>query len=204
MKCHSCHHENPVHAKFCEKCGKDLNYIKQVAKENAHSVDKLTKDSTKNTSHLISILFVLSLIILFPTKVVSSQVDVPYTETEKYDVQVPYEDIESYTVQTPYETTETYIESIPVQQQEPYTTIDCLALGLFCKEVTKYRNVTVYKDVTKARAVTKYRDETQYRKVQKVRTETREREVAKMRTETRQKEVNWLFGFDAIIKFRKL
>jgi len=204
MKCHNCHHENRFQSKFCEKCGKDLNDIKQVAKAKAHSVDKLTKDSTKNISQLISILFVLSLIILLPTKVVSSDVEVPYIETEKYDVQVPYEDIESSVVQVPYETTETYIESIPVQQQEPYTTIDCLALGLFCKEVTKYRNVTVYKDVTKTRAVTKYRDETQYRKVQKIRTETREREVSKTRIETRQKEVNWLFGFDAIIKFRKL
>lgn len=61
-----------------------------------------------------------------------------------------------------------------------------------------------YKDVIKEKNVTKYRDETRYRKVTKTRTETREREVRKTRIETRQKEVNWLFGFDAVIKFRNL
>ena len=63
---------------------------------------------------------------------------------------------------------------------------------------------TEYKDVIKERTVTKYRDETKYRKVTKTRTETREKEVRKTRTETKQKEVTWLFGFDAIIKFRNL
>lgn len=70
--------------------------------------------------------------------------------------------------------------------------------------VKKYKDVTEYKDVIKEKTVTKYRDETRYRKVTKTRTETREKEVRKTRYETRQKEVNWLFGFDAIIKFRKL
>lgn len=63
---------------------------------------------------------------------------------------------------------------------------------------------TTYKDVIKERTVTKYREETQYKTVTKTRTETREREVRKTKTETKQKEVNWLFGFDAIIKFKNL
>ena len=63
---------------------------------------------------------------------------------------------------------------------------------------------TTYKDVIKDRTVAKYREETQYKPVTKTRQETREREVRKERNETRQKEVNWLFGFDAPIKFRNL
>ena len=71
-----------------------------------------------------------------------------------------------------------------------------------CNPVTKQKTVTNYKDVVKTKTVTKYRVETKYRKVTNTRTETREKEVRKTRTE--QKEVNWLFGFNAIIKFRKL
>lgn len=66
------------------------------------------------------------------------------------------------------------------------------------------KTTTEYKDVIKEKIVTKYRDETRYQKVTKMRTETREREVRKIRNETRQKEVNWLFGFDALVKFRNL
>ena len=61
-----------------------------------------------------------------------------------------------------------------------------------------------YKDIIKQKTVTQYREETRYRKVTKTRTETREKEVRNTRIETRQKEVNWLFEFDAIIKFRNL
>lgn len=57
--------------------------------------------------------------------------------------------------------------------------------------------------VVKQKTVTQYRDETKYRKVTKTRTEEREREVQKIRVETRYKEVNWLFDFDALIKFNK-
>lgn len=71
-----------------------------------------------------------------------------------------------------------------------------------CNPVTKQKTVTNYKDVVKTKTVTKYRDETKYRKVTNTRTETREKEVRKIRTE--QKEVNWLFEFNAIIKFRRL
>jgi len=62
----------------------------------------------------------------------------------------------------------------------------------------------VYTDVIKQRNVTKYREEITYQNVTKIRNETRVNEVSKTRIETRQKEVNWLFGFDAIVKFRRL
>lgn len=231
----------------------------------------IRSDSSKNMLLLFVGLSILSLIILFPTKVVSYQVDVPYIDTEKYDVQVPYEDIESFTAQVPYETTENYVESVPVREQKLLTFLheitECTSSGLFSDgtsvmKVTntdseggtftvevgytdnsnnfvgdtqsKYiaastsdtftysptpssfkscnggvmnvpsKTVTTYKDVIKQRTVTKYRDETQYRKVTKTRTETREKEVRKTKTETKEKEVNWLFEFDAIIKFRTL
>ena len=65
------------------------------------------------------------------------------------------------------------------------------------------KTVAEYKQVIKERETTTYRDETRYRKVTKYRTETREKEVRKSRAETAEKEVNWLFGFDAIIRFKK-
>lgn len=149
-------------------------------------------------------LLIITSFIVFPTKVMSYQVEVPFIDKEQYTVEVPYEDVEEYTVQVPYETKEQYIESAPYTEQEPYQDTECAFLGLFCQSVTKYRTVTKYKDVIKEKTVTKYRDETRYRKVTKTRTETREREVRKTRMETRQKEVNWLFDFDAIIRFRNL
>lgn len=172
-----------------------------VSKQNHHK--------PKITHWLIPLVVFVSLliitgIILLPTKVLSYQVEVPYIDKEQYTIEVPYEDVEEYTVQVPYETKEQYIESAPYTEQEPYQDMECAFLGLFCKSVTKYRTVTKYKDIIKEKTVTKYRDETKYRKVTKTRTETREREVRKTRMETRQKEVNWLFGFDAIIRFRNL
>lgn len=71
-----------------------------------------------------------------------------------------------------------------------------------CNPVTKQKIVTEYKEVVKTRTITNYRDVPKFRTVTKTRTETREKEVRKTRTE--KKEVNWIFGFDAIIKFRKL
>jgi len=61
-----------------------------------------------------------------------------------------------------------------------------------------------YRDVIKEETELVTKPETRYRKVTKTRTDTKEREVRKTRTETKQKEINWLFGFDAIIKFRNL
>ena len=160
-----------------------------------------------------SLLFIGGAIIL-PTKVLTYQEEVPYIDKEQYTVEVPYESVESYIVQVPYETTEQYVESIPYQETEDkyYTNCDSTSgcscthrswLGLGPCDQCQC-TVTQYKDVIKEKAVTKYRDETRYRTVTKTRTEIREREVRKTRIETKQKEVNWLFGFDAIIKFRRL
>ena len=174
---------------------KPHRYIKEIK----HEAIKHKKSRRLEPWHypwiVIGILLIISAIILLPTKVVSYQVEVPYIDTEQYTVEVPYEDVEEYTVQVPYETEETYIETIPYEEEEAYQ-------KCFIVCWTAYRTVTKYKDVVKTRTVTEYRDETRYRKVTKTRTETKEKEVRKTRMETRQKEVNWLFGFDAIIKFR--
>jgi len=61
-----------------------------------------------------------------------------------------------------------------------------------------------YRDIITEETELVTKPETRYKKVTKTRPETREREVRKTRTETKQKEINWLFGFDAIIKFRNL
>ena len=170
--------------------------------DNKHHKSKIPHWAIPIT--VFGVLLILTSIILLPTKVLSYQVEVPYIDKEQYTIEVPYEDVEEYTVQVPYETKEQYVESAPYTEQEPYQDTECAFLGLFCQGVTKYRTVTKYKDVIKERAVTQYRDEIRYKKVTKTRTETREREIRKTRMETRQKEVNWLFGFDAIIKFRNL
>ena len=202
--CLKCNKEFSDDKKYCDSCGKKLV-------EKQHKKHKETSSTYSFSLPLKSAPFFVFLIllgiaagVLLPTKVVSYQVEVPYTEKEQYTVQVPYEDVEEYTVQVPYVVQEQHIESIPVTEQEPYQDTECAFLGLFCEGVTKYRTVTNYKDVVKTDDVTKYRDETRYRKVTKTRTETREREVVKTKMETRLKEVNWIFGFDAIINFRDL
>ena len=82
----------------------------------------------------------------------------------------------------------------------PSSFIECL----FQLKEQPTKTVVEYREVIKERETTTYRDETRYRKVTKYRNETREREVRKIRFETKEKEVNWLFGFDAIIRFRSL
>src|SRR3989338_5875751 len=197
--CHNCNKDFPEDRTYCDTCGKKLS-VKVEKEHNPYHREHHNK--SKVAPWLIpwivfGVLLVIAGILFLPTKVLSYQVEVPYIATEKYTIEVPYEDVEEYTVQVPYETQETYIESIPYTEQQPYQ--ECF---IICW--TNYRNVTKYKDVTKTKTVTKYRDETRYKKVTKTRTETREREVRKTRTETKQKEVNWIFGFDAIIKFRNL
>jgi len=150
---------------------------------------------------VLGVLLLISGALLLPTKIASYQVEVPYMVKEQYSVQVPYEVVEPYTVQVPYQTTEQFVQSIPVQEQQAYTDVECAFLGLFCQGVTKYKTVTVYKDTVQERPVTQYRDETRYRTVTKTRTEVREREVQKIRIERHYKEVNWMWDFDAVIKF---
>ena len=201
--CPKCNKDFSEDKKYCDDCGKKLK-----EKEHHHKKDKSIYKFNIAPWLIPWIIFgsllVLTGILLLPTKVVSYQVEVPYIGKEQYTVEVPYEDVEEYTVQVPYETKEQYVESAPYTEKESYQDTECAFLGLFCQSVTKYRNVTKYKDVIKEKTVTKYRDEIRYKKVTKTRTETREREVRKTRIETRQKEVNWIFEFDAIIKFRNL
>lgn len=179
-------------------------------------LEKIRKDKKKYKIPLLfipwfvfGVLILLTSVLLLPTKVV------------KYQAEIPYETIEPYIAQVSYEVKEQYIESVPYTEEESYidtesyietvNTKDCdYNSGCTCtgkhwlwgycvscdctreRSITQYRNVTKYKEVIKERTVTKYREETQYKT------------ITKTRTETKQKEVNWLFGFDAIIKFRNL
>ena len=190
--CPKCKKEFGDKNRFCDGCGTKL---KEKILETAHKIEKI---SPILLPWIIFIaLIILTSVLLLPTKVVSYQIEVPSIETEQYSIDVPYETVEPYTVQVPYEVKEQYVESVPYEEQEAYQ--KCF---IICW--TEYRNVTKYKDVIKERTVTKYREETQYKTVTKTRTETREREVRKTKTEIKQKEVNWIFGFDAIIKFKNL
>lgn len=182
---------------------KGIRLFEDKKHKKEHDIKKHEKHPKKEASpaellfFVFAVFLVIAGVILLPTKVVSYQVQVPYTSTETYTEEVPYEDIEEYTVRVPYQVDEEYVESVPYEVEEPYQ-------KCFIVCWTAYRTVTKYKDVIKTRTVTKYRDETRYRKVTKTRTETREKEVLKYRTETKYKEVNWIFGFDALIKWRAL
>lgn len=201
--------------------------VKEAVEKTSSKIIKTFKKFNKISSPpvLLISLFLIAAIILLPTKVVIYQAETSYIDKEQYQEEVPYEDIEEYIEKVPYQTTETYIESVPYTEQEAYTINEvlietdcdynpgctCFDWSIWtgkCKkcncEVTRYRTVTKYKDVVKERSVTLYRDETKYRKTTETRTEMREREVIKKGMEDRKKEVNWLFGFDAIIKFRNL
>jgi predicted nucleic acid-binding Zn ribbon protein len=265
--CLKCGRDFSEDKKFCDTCGEKLEAMNDET--GFGNIEKKTKRRIPSWFIYIYLLL-LFVLILFPTKVLSYQVEVPYIDTEQYNVNVPYEDVEEYVVQVPYETKEQYVETVPIQNQEAIRYISdwvkCSSSGLFstgestikitnidseggtftvnigyinnsgnfiastqsqyvspfvpvtftysptpssfqqCSSnvIAPIKTTVEYKDVIKDKTVTKYRDETRYKKVTKTRTETREREVRKIRNETRQKEVNWLFGFDAIMKFRNL
>ena len=157
---------------------------------------------------VLGILILVAGVILLPTKIVKSSVQVPYIDIEEYSVEVPYEAIEEYVESVPYEVTEQYVESIPytedVVQRDCNENTGCVCTGThwfwgYCESCT----CTNYKDVIKEKTVTKYRDETKYKTITKTRTEIREREIERERTEETQREVNWLFGFEPIIKFKE-
>ena len=166
---------------------------------------------------VFGVLMTLTAVTALPTKIMSYEVSVPYIDKENYTIEVPFETVEPYTVQIPYETKEQYVESVPYTEEESYVATEnycdnnpgcsCTSTHWFwgyCVSCDCRRTVTEYKEVIKDRTVTKYREETQYRTITKTRAETREREVRKEKNETIQKEVNWIFGFDAPIKFRNL
>ena len=166
----------------------------------------------KISPHLIpfvifSAIILILMIFLLPTKLVTTQEEVERIELEEYTVEVPYEDIEEYVESVPYETTEQYIEAVPRTEEIEENSCDensgcsCLETHWFWGYCTSCSCI-VYEDVLKEKSVTKYRDETKYKTVTKTRIETREREVRKVGVMDVQKEVNWVFGFDAIIKFK--
>lgn len=169
--------------------------------------------------------FVLIAFILFvPTKTVTYEVEVAYTDTEVYYEKEPYETQEAYQTQEPYEAVEYYIDTVPVEQSVPYTDYEYVAYdappgqyysdcgsGCSCTKysfwtgnctqctcqvpVTRYRTEIVYQAIQKERPVTKYMTVTKYRTVTKYKDIEKTREVIKTRMEPREMEVNWIWGF---------
>lgn len=124
------------------------------------------------------------------------------TERARFTVRIGYYDDPSG--KFIYETQKKTIDSLTSQTfiYAPIT-VPFLRCGFQIND-PPIKTVVEYRQVIQEREITTFREETRYRKVTKYRNETREREVRKTRTETRQKEVNWLFDFDAIIRFREL
>src|SRR3989338_5695799 len=132
-QCPKCKSEIFQHATFCGECGYKITRAhKSLQIRVPHKIW-----SEFPRFKIIIMFFIIAMIILLPTKVVSHQVEVPYIDKEQYSVEVPYEDIEEYIVQVPYETEEQYTESVPYTEQEAYQDTECAFLGLFCEGVTK-------------------------------------------------------------------
>ncbi|VVB84619.1 Uncharacterised protein [uncultured archaeon] len=121
------------------------------------------------------------------------------SESGEFTIQVGYIDASGNIVVNTY--LQTLLPSIPVNFT--YTPTPELFQSCYYG-VTNIPLKPVYTEVVKERNVTKFREEITYQNVTKFRNETRVREITQTRIETRQKEVNWLFGFDAIVKFRNL
>jgi hypothetical protein len=200
--------------------------MKAVSKDSK-KVKKIERN-VKSRGNLVFIIgitiFLLTVFILFgPTKTVTYQVEVSYTDTEHYTEKEPYETQEDYTVQEPYQTTEYYTDQVPVEQSVPYTDYDTVihdapsgsyytdcgscsctkytfwtgqCVQCTCRvAVTRYQTQIVYKDIQKERPVTKYQTVTKYRTVTQYRDVDKTREVIKIRLEERQMEVNWIWNF---------
>ena len=194
-----------------------------------HKKSKRKKESfiEKHKNNIIFatgvIIFLLIAFFLFiPTKTVTYEVEVSYTDIEAYYEKEPYNDQEAYQSQEPYETTEYYTDTVPVEKSVPYTDYETRVVNappgtyypdygscsctdynfwggciqLTCLEpVTKYKTEIVYEEITKERPVTKYETVTKYRTVTKYKDVEKTREVIKTRMETKRMEVNWIWGF---------
>ena len=132
----------------------------------------------------------------------SSTVKIQNVDTERatFSVQIGYEDNSGEFI---YKTLRKSIRPLSSETFTYSPTPSSFIRCLFRLKEYPTKTVVEYKEVIKESTITTYRDETRYRKVSKYRNETRQREVRKTGVETREREVNWLFGFDAIIRFRR-
>ncbi|KYC50033.1 MAG: hypothetical protein AMQ74_01319 [Candidatus Methanofastidiosum methylothiophilum] len=166
------------------------------------------------------LLALVLLIVLLPTKTISIEEQIAYSEIESYVEKQPFEVNESYEELIPYEEKEIYTEIVPTEKTINYEIYDyytdptshcelkpqcqCNRVNPLTKNCTQcscYRIITAQKteiineEIEKERIVTKYKTETKYRTVTKYKDVNRSREVVKVKTENKEVEVNWILGF---------
>ena len=224
--CNKCGAKIKGNTKFCNKCGNKIEK-KQPIKEDKieHKPHHTHHKKSYSTYIWIAVFLILFAGIVFPTKNVEYQVEVPYEDVEYYTEKEPYETQEAYEKQVPYEATETYVDTVPVEREVPYTDYEteswydyttdcdyssyCSCTGTswwtgkcnkcYCSKtnpVTKYKKEIIDEEVEKERAITKYKTVIDYKTVTKYKDVQKSREVMNTKMETRIKKVNWLFGFE--------
>ncbi|MDO8873072.1 MAG: zinc ribbon domain-containing protein [Methanoregula sp.] len=233
--CHGCGKEISDPVKFCPECGTNTNTPnydpnhslknneqpqstqtddKTIKKSN--NFDQSDSDLSKATSVIthkpivlaiigICIFLIVISLVIVPTKTITNDVEVVFTDTETYYEKEPYIVQESYQEQVPYQTTESYTDSVPVPVSVPYQDYEysyqtsdagtgkyysSVPSGCVCSSNRYlydkdgvYGALCVQLTCQISTPVTKYRTEMQQQSLQK------ERPVTKYRTETKTRDV---------------
>lgn len=239
--CPGCGKEISDRVKFCPECGiniqlqnpvpdsspKNDNTTKSILTDN--QVNEPTNDtgragagSDKATPQIIPslnniaiigicIFLLITCLVIVPTKTITHDVEVAYTDTETYFEKEPYSAQELYQEQEPYQTTETYTDSVPVPVSVPYQdyvysyqTSDAgtgmyygsVPSGCICSSTRNmydkdgvYGALCVQLTCQISTPVTKYRTEMQQQSIQKERPVTKYQTVTKIRNVTEYRDV---------------
>jgi len=239
--CPECGEEISDRVKFCPECGinfKSYNSgsnqpLKNIEKpqsaqiddhpiKKSDTVDRSDADINKATSVVTNKLIVIAIIgmcifliliclVIVPTKTITNDVEVAYTDTETYYEKEPYVVQESYQEQEPYQTIETYTDTVPVPVSVPYQDYEyssqnydagtgkyysSIPSGCTCSS-NRYMNdkdgiygaLCVQLTCQISTIVTKYRTDMQQQSIQKERPVTKYRTVTKTRDVTKYQDV---------------
>jgi hypothetical protein len=239
--CPNCGEEITDKVKFCPECGvapdsliqkNDKSPITEQNSQNIGINDKKIKDSNsqeQNNKSLktgsssqrfkpdiilylgICIFLFLMLLIVAPTKTVTTNIEVAYTDNETYYEKEPFIVQEAYQVQDPFQTTETYTDTVPVPVSVPYQDYETsyqnydagtgkyystISSGCTCTSTRfmydkdgNYGSLCVQLSCLISTPVTKYRIEMQQQSVQKERPVTKYQTVTKYRNVTQYRDV---------------
>jgi len=227
--CPNCGKEISDQNLFCPECGtktKSQNsYINQSLRNNVNAPSVPIEDTPnfqKTTSvftnkpivlAIIGICFFLIIIslVIVPTKTITNEVEVAYTDTETYYEKEPYIVQESYQEQVPYQTTETYTDTVPVPVSVPYQDYEYsyqstdAGTGMYYSSIPSgcvcsssrylydkdgvYGALCVQLTCKISTPVTKYRTEMQQQSIQKERPVTKYQTVTKTRDVTKYRDV---------------
>jgi len=232
--CPNCGEEISDKVKFCPKCGADIDSF-SVKKDEKSTIEETKKaikiedtkiegkksESTESDilTHKPNKLFYLGIcifliVILFivaPTKTITNDIEVVYTDNQTYYEKEPYEIQEAYQEQIPYQTTETYTDSVPVPVSVPYQTYEtsyqnydagtgkyyltipsgctCSSNRFMSDQNGIYGSLCVQLSCLISTPVTKYRIEYSQQSVQKERPVTKYQTTTKYRNVTQYRDV---------------